>query len=77
MCDVLLSVGTSNQVFPASEIPRIALDAGAWVIIVNPDMDGQPEHERVLQLRGRAGEILPAVVDMAWPARAASGMGKQ
>jgi len=77
VCDVLLSVGTSNQVFPASEIPRIALDAGGWVIIVNPDMDGQPEHERVLQLRGRAGELLPSVVDMAWPARDSSVMGKQ
>ena len=61
-CDVLISVGTSNQVFPAAEIPRIALEAGATVIIVNPEMDGQPEHERVLQLRGRAGDILPSLL---------------
>jgi len=65
-CDVLLSVGTSNQVFPAAEIPRIALDAGAWVIIVNPDMDGQPEHERVLQLQGRAGDLLPRLTELAF-----------
>lgn len=67
-CDVLLSVGTSNQVFPAAEIPRIALEHGAWVFIVNPDMEGQPLHIRVLPLRGRAGEVLPALLDLAWPA---------
>jgi NAD-dependent protein deacetylase/lipoamidase len=66
-CDVVLSVGTSNQVYPASEIPRIALERGAWVFIVNPEMEGQPLHIRVLPLPGRAGEVLPSLVELAWP----------
>ena len=66
-CDVLLSVGTSNQVFPAAEIPRIALEHGAWVFIVNPEMAGQPLHLRVLPLAGRAGDVLPALLDLTWP----------
>ena len=66
-CDLLISVGTSNQVYPAAELPRVALQAGAWVLIVNPDMSGQPLHLRVLPLRGTAGEVLPALVRRAWP----------
>lgn len=66
-CDVLLSIGTSNQVAPASGMPLVALQSGASVIVVNPDMDGQPWHHRVIQLRGHAGEVIPALVDAAWP----------
>ena len=69
-CDLLISVGTSNQVWPAAEVPLVALRAGATVVIVNPDMDGQPEHPRVIPLVGRAGEILPRLVELAWPGRA-------
>ena len=61
-CDVLISVGTSNQVFPAAELPAIALRHGAHVIIVNPDMSGQPLHQRVFPLVGLGGEVLPALV---------------
>jgi NAD-dependent deacetylase len=68
-CDLLLSVGTSNQVWPAAEVPLVALHHGAGVVIVNPDMDGQPEHERVIGLAGAAGEVLPTLVDRAWPKR--------
>lgn len=62
-CDVLISVGTSSLVWPAAEIPRYALRAGAHVLIVNPDMEGQPMGMRVLQLRGPAGEILPRLIE--------------
>ena len=54
-CDVLLSVGTSNLVWPARELPLAARDAGALVVIVNPDMSGQPAGEGIIQLTGRAG----------------------
>lgn len=61
-CDVLLSIGTSAQVWPAAEMPLIAQAAGAWVVIVNPDLEGQPTGERILHLAGRAGEVLPRLV---------------
>jgi NAD-dependent deacetylase len=66
-CDVFLSVGTSNLVWPAAELPAYALESGAFVTIVNPEMDGQLEEgERCVHLTGAAGEILPRLVDAAW-----------
>ena len=66
--DLLFSVGTSNLVWPAAELPRHALRAGARVVIVNPDMEGQPSGPGVIQLVGASGEILPELVRRAWPA---------
>jgi NAD-dependent protein deacetylase/lipoamidase len=66
-CDVLLSVGTSNQVWPATEIPRYASRSGATVVIVNPDLEGQPIGRSIVHLAGMSGEVLPALVRFAWP----------
>ena len=66
-CDVLLSVGTSNLVWPATEVPRYALRGGARVVVVNPDMEGQPWGHHVTQLVGTSGAILPQLVRLAWP----------
>ncbi len=68
-CDLLVSVGTSNLVWPARELPLVARDAGAWVFIVNTDLWGQPSGERVLHFEGRAGEVLPALVGALRPSR--------
>jgi NAD-dependent deacetylase len=61
-CDVLLTIGTSAQVWPAAELPLLAAGVGAWVIVVNPDLTGQPAGGRVIALQGRAGDILPQLV---------------
>jgi NAD-dependent deacetylase len=62
-CDVLVSVGTSNVVWPAKELPLIALDSGATVLIVNTDLTGQPTGHRVIELEGTAGAVLPRLLD--------------
>lgn len=36
-CDVLLSVGTSSEVYPAAQLPFTAKQHGAYVIEVNPN----------------------------------------
>jgi len=64
--DMLISVGTSNQVWPAAELPLIASRSGAAVVIVNPDLEGQPTGRRVSCVRGLAGEVLPALVAAAF-----------
>jgi NAD-dependent deacetylase len=63
--DVMISVGTSNQVWPAAELPQVTLAAGGTVVIVNPDMEGQPMHRRVIGIPGAAGEILPQLVRLS------------
>ena len=66
-CDVLISVGTSNLVWPARELPDLAHAAGAAVVIVNVDMTGQmPPSDRVTHLTGSAAEMLPHLVAEAW-----------
>lgn len=65
-CDLLLSVGTSNLVWPAAELPRYALRSGAAVVIINPDMSGQPLGARVIPLVGGSGTILPELVRLSW-----------
>jgi len=68
-CDVFVSVGTSNLVWPARELPDVAQSAGAHVFIVNVDMTGQmPPGDRVVHLTGTAGDVLPRMVARAWPA---------
>jgi NAD-dependent deacetylase len=65
-CDLCLSVGTSSLVYPAAALPGIALDAGATLIQVNPGptpLDGVAHHN----LRGTCGEIMPTLVNGAWP----------
>jgi NAD-dependent deacetylase len=60
--DLLISVGTSNVVWPARELPLLAHDSGAWVVIVNTDLSGQPRGDRVVHVEGRGGTILPALL---------------
>jgi NAD-dependent deacetylase len=61
-CAVLISVGTSNQVWPAAELPGLTLARGGHVIIVNPDLAEQPFGHRVLGIAGTAGSTMPAIV---------------
>jgi NAD-dependent deacetylase len=61
-CKLMLVVGTSAVVQPAASIPLLAKQAGALVIEVNPDPT--PITALVdLHLRGKAGEILPRLVE--------------
>jgi NAD-dependent deacetylase len=59
-CDLILVIGTSSIVWPAASLVPIALQSGAAGIEVNPD--GTPLSERLLVLRGPAGEVLPELL---------------
>jgi NAD-dependent deacetylase len=60
-CDVFLCVGTSGLVEPAASLPRVALQAGAFVVEVKPDRTPLTAHAS-LALAGAAGAILPLLV---------------
>ena len=60
-CDFMLVVGSSLEVAPASDIPALAKQCGAKVVIVNLEptvMDNMAD----MVIHGDAAEILPAIV---------------
>jgi len=62
-CDVFLSVGTSGIVYPAASIPRMAREAGAYVVEVNPDStDLTPGISETLS--GPSGVVLPDLLSI-------------
>ena len=64
-CDLFFSVGTSGLVQPAASLPFEALRSGAVVVEVNPDETPLTRYASYA-LRGRAGEVLPALVKTAY-----------
>ena len=65
-CDVMLVVGTSALVAPASALPFAALEADAFVVEVNP-CETPLSASASLHLQGPASEILPRLLPGAWP----------
>lgn len=64
-CDVFFSIGTSMLVYPAAALPLTAREAGGAVVQINPEPTDLDPLAR-FNLRGRAGEILPALFDAVW-----------
>ncbi len=68
-CDALLVIGTSAEVYPAAALPASAKASGAIVVEINPN-ETPLSREAHYVLAGRAGEILPALVErLALPER--------
>lgn len=65
-CDVLFAIGTAGLVQPAARIPALAKQAGASVVQINPTSTGL-DHECRWSLRGAAGEIMPSLLQAAFP----------
>lgn len=61
-CDILITVGTSNQVYPAAQLPFEAQQSGAYVIEINPE--ATPFSAKAdLSLREPAGKALPKLYE--------------
>ncbi|MCP5425012.1 MAG: NAD-dependent deacylase [Gammaproteobacteria bacterium] len=65
-CELFLSIGTSSLVYPAAELPFLALRSGATVVEINPQPTPLSQHAHFV-LQGAAGEILPALLSQAFP----------
>jgi NAD-dependent deacetylase len=59
--DVVLVVGSSLVVYPAADIPLVALRSGARMIVVNAEPTPFDALAAVV-IHGRSGEILPQIV---------------
>jgi NAD-dependent deacetylase len=64
-CDVFLSIGTSGVVEPAASLTRTALASGSTVLVINLDVTTEMS-DRFYKIHGRAGQVLPAIVQAAW-----------
>ncbi len=65
-CQVFLSIGTSAIVQPAASLAYAARNRGAMLVEINSDPTLlTPKVDFYLQ--GRSGELLPALVQAAWP----------
>ena len=61
-CDIFIVIGSSLVVTPAADMPRVALEARARLVIINQGetpFDGAAH----LMFREKAGEVLPKTVD--------------
>jgi NAD-dependent deacetylase len=61
--DVMLVVGSSLVVYPAAEIPALAVRSGAQMIVINAEPTPLDELADVV-VRGKSGEILPEIVEL-------------
>ena len=61
-CDVCLAVGSTLSVWPAAGVPLQAARTGARLVIVN-DGDTDLDPAAAALVRGRAGMVLPALVE--------------
>jgi len=61
-CDLFLVVGSSLVVYPAADMPRVALQAGAKLVIIN---QGETPYDENAHLRftEAIGEVLPPAVE--------------
>jgi NAD-dependent SIR2 family protein deacetylase len=61
-CDLFIVVGSSLVVYPAAEMPQVALQAGAKLVIIN---QGETPFDAQTHLRfsERIGEVLPPSVE--------------
>lgn len=65
-CDLFFCIGTSALVYPAAGLPLTASAAGATVVELNPEPT-PITHLAAFTLRGKAGELLPALLTATWP----------
>jgi NAD-dependent deacetylase len=61
VADLVLSIGSTLSVYPASEVPLVAVQAGAPYVIINR---GETEHDRFATVRidDDAVTVLPRII---------------
>ena len=64
-CDLCLVIGSSLVVMPINMVPQIALNHGAKLIIINhgPAAETHLDRMATLVIHGKAGEVLPKVLE--------------
>jgi NAD-dependent deacetylase len=63
-CDLMLVVGSSLQVYPAADVPELAVERGAPLVVVN-DEPTPLDVAATVVVHGRSGEVLPEIHRLA------------
>jgi NAD-dependent deacetylase len=63
--EIFFSIGTSALVYPAANLPLVALKAGTTVVEINPQPTPLSAH-MTFSLNGASGVILPMLVSQTW-----------
>jgi NAD-dependent deacetylase len=61
--DVMIVVGSSLVVYPAADVPLVAMRSGAQLIVINAEPTPLDELAAVV-VRGKSGEVLPEIVEL-------------
>lgn len=61
-CDLMLVIGTSAVVYPAADMPRVAKEAGARLIEINPERTDLTGWVTDFIIQGKAGIAIPRIV---------------
>jgi NAD-dependent deacetylase len=61
-CDLILVIGTSAVVYPAADIPRVAKEAGAQVIEINPERTDLTDRLADFIIQEKAGIAISRIV---------------
>ena len=61
-CDLILVIGTSAVVYPAADIPRVAKQAGAQVIEINPEKTDLTSWLSDFIIQEKAGVAIPQII---------------
>ena len=64
-CDLMLIVGTSGLVYPAANLPTVAIRRNITTIQVNPT-ETDLDNNVTFDLKGKAGVVLPKLYKMAF-----------
>jgi NAD-dependent deacetylase len=60
-CDLFMVIGSSLVVYPAADMPRVALESGANLVIINQG-ETPFDHQAHLRFHEPIGQILPPVI---------------
>jgi NAD-dependent deacetylase len=61
--DLFVAIGTSLVVYPVADLPRVALEAGARLVILNAE-DTPYDRLASAVIRDRLGEVFPRLVEL-------------
>ncbi len=67
-CDVFVAVGTSLTVYPVAELPSLAIDSGASLIVINAEPTPFDDRAETV-IRAPAGRTLSAIAKKVRPVR--------